>query len=686
MVTTKVETNYEDLKSIESIIDWFDHHQKSFYILGLSYLSSQQQIEELFYEAICKVHKELSRFKHESSSIDTWITSNFIHICRELSNDKPSPSSSEKVEPRHAFFKALDRLKPSEKDAVVLTYVKGMTKEEAAKILQVSTEKLKESLLHGVQSIREDIGSASTYTGCKEYHENYIDYLEGAMERSEKIDFEVHIYHCQNCQEDLGSFQDVIITMTNLVDRFEDFQVPLGFMDRVIDRLAEKERQRQQKSKKRKKVGVVIASVFAVLIGIGFFTGMFTNLYYTWTEDDEELRAFLQQDFGDRLNLIAESDGVKIKIKSAIADDIQTLILYEIEDTKENNQYIMNFHDGVTVENGNEILNDVANLMYYAPDLELEVNKKEKNVFTGKMSLPPLKKEQGTIKLKIARLQKLSRTNEQAYQHLGYETGEWKFEIPVTKRLSEEYVIDEKTAIEGIPVRIDKLIVAPTATVLQYGINLEQTEKRLEILNFGDLAVNNRKLKVDRYSRSFVDSQRDMSWYTFTTRFDPLFGEKPKEVSVYFESAHLTFVDHETIDLAVTGAYPQTFEYAGSTVTIEKVEVGQPTTVVISNRDIKNRDYEMLQFNIIGGEQDETSSMEMNTEGIMVDKYGNEYDMNESPIAYDLIEQPRYLITVQNIKLHSNNPDEKVIPKRIELYGYNSTKYLDDVVKISIKN
>ena len=98
--------------------------------------------------------------------------------------------------------------------------------------------------------------------------------------------------------------------------------------------------------------------------------------------------------------------------------------------------------------------------------------------------------------------------------------------------------------------------------------------------------------------------------------------------------------------------YPQTFEYAGSTISIDKVEVGQPTNVVISNHEIENRAYESLQFHIVGEDENESSSMEMNSEGVLVDKNGVEYDMNENPVAYEEIEQPRYFVTVQSMELH----------------------------------
>jgi hypothetical protein len=330
-----------------------------------------------------------------------------------------------------------------------------------------------------------------------------------------------------------------------------------------------------------------------------------------------------------------------------------------------------------------------ANPRYYPPDLKSDLNKKEKNVYQGKISLLPLKKDNGTIQLKITKLQKVvrdsfDRNRITAYENVGV-TGEWNFEIPVTKQPSIEYALGKETEVEGIPVRFDKLTIAPTATVLQYGINNEQSEKRIEALNFDNLIVNKKKMKSDLYGGiSYLDTSQDMNWSTFQTHFDPLFGEKPKEVNVQFESVQLAFDNHKTIELDASKEYPQTFEYAGSTISIDKVEVGQTTNVVISDHEVKNRAYETLQFQIVGEDGNESNNIEMDSEGVLVDKNGMEYDMNVNPVAYEEIEQPRFFITVQRMKLEGINTGEKVIPRKLEISGYNAMKYLDDVVKISL--
>ncbi|WP_231688075.1 DUF4179 domain-containing protein [Bacillus sp. FJAT-18017] len=668
---------------MESIVEWFDQRIQSFYILGWSYLGNQRQMEELFYRSITKVYKELPRFKRQTS-FEIWVTSIFISICRELAADG-SLQASETSEPRQDVFKALDQLEEYEKEAVVLKYIIGIPLESAAGILRIPENKLKEYLFSAVQSLKKGMGYELSLNGCKEYHKKYIDYLERKMDRPEKVDFEIHIYHCQKCQEDLAAFQDVILTLPK---NKNDFHVPGNFLDSVKARLEEREKNRRLKNRKRIRIGIVFASVFALLMSLEVVTGAFSNAYYTYAEEDQQLRAYLQQDLGKMLNLKAESKGIEITIKSVIADDVQTLVFYEIKDTDEDNQYFMMYQDGVIVENEQEIMNHAAYPRHYFPHLESNENKKEKNVFRGKMSLLPLGKDNGTIELKITKLYKLIRASDDRddfnpYENLSFETGEWNFEIPVTKKPSTEYALDEETEIEGIPVRFDKLTIAPTATILEYAIPFSGSGKRIDVLNFGNLKVNNKKLKADRYGNNFGNGINE--WMTYHMHFDPLYGEKPKEASVWIESANLTVEDKRTIELNGSEKYPQTFEYAGSTISIDRFEAGDSTNVVISNHAIKNRAFESLHYEIIGEDGNTPMEMEMmNPKGVFVDKKGFEYDPNEITFVYEKLEQPRYFFTEENIRFHSNNEGDN-IPKILEIYSYTTTKFLNEMVKVSLE-
>jgi DNA-directed RNA polymerase specialized sigma24 family protein len=650
---------------VESSVDWFEWHKEYFYRLGCYYVRNPQQMEELFYQTILKVHKEWPRYKGDST-FKMWVTSIFIQNSRGISG---LPDSEEK-DPRLEVFASMDQ---QEKDAMVLTYVTGFTLEETAQILDVTAEKIKQLLFSGIQSARKQL-DGSHYHGCEQFQKHYIDYLEKSMERREKIEFEIHLYNCRDCQEDLASFQEVAMTRLDHVEGVNDLEVDRELMENVKKRFSDQKVHRQQKNKERKKWALGFVSAFAFIMAIGFITGAFPKAYYAWTEDDVQLRAFLQEGFGQRLNMEAESGGVKVKIKGVVADDIQTLVFYEIHDLKEDKQYFMTFEDGLAVENEFDIMNRESYPRYSFPDVDVEMNKKEKNVFYGKVALRPLKEDEGEIELRITRLQRLADDASLSFGFTSgdYKAGDWSFKVPVTKQPATEYEINEQKELEGVAVKLEKLIVAPTATLLHFGINTENEEKRLDFLNFKTLEVNDKKVKSERYGSHFMDYQLDSDWTAFQAYFDPLYGEKVKDFTVNLDSIYLSIVDHKSIELS--GTFPQELEYADSTIFIDKIEAGQSTEVIVRSDNLENRTFESLHIDFVDENGQQPNITHMDSKSVLVDKDGVEYDMRTDRVDFEKLEQPRHFVTEMTMKIE--NAEEKSI--KLQINGYNSIKYVDE--------
>ncbi|WLR57764.1 DUF4179 domain-containing protein [Mesobacillus subterraneus] len=653
---------------IQSVVDWFDGHKEYFYRFGRHFVQNQQQMEELFYRSILKVHKEYPRYK-ENLPFKMWVTSIFIQNIREL----PSLQESREMNPDREVYAGLNQL---EREALVLTYITGFTMDETAQLLEVPYGKIRDLLFSGIQTLRKQIDGAD-YQGCEPFKEHYIDYLEKTMERPAKIEFEIHLYNCTECQEDLASFQEVAMTRLNDVEAGNDLSVHPELMENVRKRLAAKKEHRMQKTKKRKKLALGFASAFAFIMAIGFITGAFPKVYYAWTEDDVHLRAFLQEGFGQRLNLEAESDGVKVKIKGVVADDIQTLVFYEIHDMKEDKQYFMNFQDGVTVENEFDIMKRDAYPRYSFPDIEAEMNKSNKNVFYGKLALPPLKEKQSEVKLRITKIQELTNEAGGSYGFRAgeYKNGYWSFEFPVTKQPVTEYEINEPRELEGVAIRFEKLMVAPTATFLQFSINTEKLEKRIDFLNFKSLEVNNEKVEAERYGSHFMEYQPDNGWTGFQAYFDPLYGEKVKDFRVQLDSIYLSIVDHKNIELSGNQTFPQTIQYAGSTLWIDKTKAGQSTEIIIRNEDLESQGYESLHINFTDENGHQPNITHMDSKGVLVDKDGVEYDPHKGPIDYEKLEQPRHFVTEQSMKVEAIEEQSM----KLQITGYNTLKYLDEV-------
>ncbi|WP_064090927.1 sigma-70 family RNA polymerase sigma factor [Rossellomorea aquimaris] len=673
-------------KDTESIISWFQQHQKSLYILGMMYLRTNKEIEDVFYRSIVKIYDERKHVKKETS-FDSWVTSIFITICREYSSDKkPSLLALKKDEEHQNIFYALDQLEAQQKEAIVLAYLSEFSLEEAAKVLQISMDTVKTQLFSGIQLLKEKMKYDEILVGCKEYHPFYIDYLRRTIDRTQKVEFEMHIYHCHGCQDDLATFQEVTLRLREVHD---DISLPPQFLEKVKDRVVETEMKRAKKNKKRKSIGLAFASILTLMICTGFVTNSFSNVYYSWVDwrnqEDEQLRFFLQNELGERLNLEEVSNGVKVRIKSAIADDVQTLIYYEIEDTNEDNRYMMSQYEGLEIENEIYVMSRIAQPRYSPPVDQKKVHNEAKNIYKGTISLLPIAEDRDTIQLNLSRLQKLPQDlqNGGPYGEVEFAEGEWSFDIPVTKHPSIEHELDMETKIDGIPIRFEKLTIAPTVTLLQYSFQSMEAKKRIEMINFDSLETNNKKVEADLFGGNrYMDSFQE-DWRSLQASFETLYLEEPEEVKVRFGSIHLTIEDHKTIEVNPSKDYPQTFEYVGNTISIDKVLTGSPGKIVLTHDVSKDRVYESVHFQVINNDNQEIVSIGISGgDGVLMDKNGKKYKIGEIQYPFDQIEHPRYFETKQEIELYNDTTGEDVIPKKLEIRGYNTTKYVDDTVNI----
>lgn len=671
--TVPVSRTFE--RGLESIISLFE--KDSFFALGRVYTNHLQEMEDLFYRSIIRLEHEDRKRKKAHSTAATRI---FLEECQKVS--EPSLSSDDD------HFHLFHHLDSAEKGAVALVYMKGCDQDEAARILDIPIDEVKSRLFRGIRKLREMMGNGPEVEGCQDYQKHYLDYLSRTMDRPEKVDFEIHIYHCTDCQEDLASFQEVTLALAKLA---EETHLPADVMGRVRNRLDQREAQRQKRRKKRKSILLSFAGVFVLLIVAGFVTGGFASLYYSYTEEDEQLRAILQHNLGERLNLEAESDGVKVTIKSVVADDVQTLVFYEVEDLKGENRYMMNPYEGVIIENEYDIMKRDDQSSFYSPPRDQEnLHNDKKNVYRGTISLQPVSVEEGTMKLQIVRLMQLNE-DPSTGEYIGggemrFAEGGWSFEIPFEKKPSRVHKLDKKMEVAGIPVRLDQLTIAPTATVLEYSFQEQEKEGRIDMMTFESIESKDKKWKADQFGGMMYGGSSDNEgWNSFKTAFDTLYFDDPKFVTIRFGSAHLFVKDQKVIKLDVNKELPDTIEYLGNTVTIDAIKIGSPTQVTLSHDLPKDREYESvnyLYYRTADEKEDYYSIGVSGGDGILMDKDGKKY--KPGSYEYEKLDQPRYFETKQTIDFYNDGSTEDVLPTELVIDGYTTTKYLDDLVKVKL--
>ncbi|MGG3914231.1 DUF4179 domain-containing protein [Rossellomorea vietnamensis] len=670
--TVPVSRTYE--REMESIIALFE--KDSIYALGRVYTNHLQEMEDLFYRSIIRLEHEDRKRKKAHSTAATRI---FLEECQKVSE----PSLSSDDDPFHLFH----HLDSAEKEAVALVYMKGCDQNDAARILGIPSDEVKFRLFKGIRKLRETMGNGPEVEGCHDYQKHYLDYLGRTMDRPEKVDFEIHIYHCTDCQEDLASFQEVTLALAKLA---EETHLPADVMKRVRNRLHQREAQRQKRSKKRKSILLSFAGVFVLLIVAGFVTGGFASLYYSYTEEDEQLRAILQHNLGERLNLEAESDGVKVTIKSVVADDVQTLVFYEVEDLKGENRYMMNPYEGVIIENEYDVMKRDDQSSFYSPPRDQEdLHNDKKNVYSGTISLQPVSVDEGTIKLQIVRLMQLNE-DPSTGEYIGggemrFAEGGWSFEIPFEKKPSRVHKLDKKMEVAGIPVRLDQLTIAPTSTVLEYSFQEQEKEGRIDMMTFESIESKDKKWKADQFGGMMYGGYSDNEgWNSYKTAYDTLYFDDPKIVTIRFGSAHLFVKDQKVIKLDVNKELPETIEYLGNTITIDDIKIGSPTQVTLTHALTKERIYENVNYlHYRTDDEEEHHSLGVSGgDGILMDKDGKKYEPGS--YEYEKLDQPRYFETKQTIDFYNDGSTEDVLPTELVIDGYTTTKYLDDLVKVKL--
>lgn len=670
--------------NIDKFIDWFHARKDVFYKTAFVYLKDTKVIEDIFYKAIMKIEEEKRQFKSEHN-LDAWFLSFLLKECW----GKPNHQEADLDVLDGNLLSKLSQLEQKYKDTLLLKYLWNLTNEEISQILEIEVDTVKSRLFSGVLLLLDE--KSSIDVECKGYEEHFIDYVNMTLNRETKIKLEMHIHTCDRCNNLLYSFQYVFF---NLSKELENWTITSSFTENVMKRVQETVNEREQLKTKVKKKRGIVSSIFVAIMVITLFIGIVTNrfsyLYYSWLEwnesENEEMLTVLKSGLAEPLNLVSESNGIKITIKTAIADDYQTVLYYEVENSnKEDTRYTINMYEGITVENQNEVLKLEGEQMAFSPAEELTPEKKGANVFTGKLSLLPINSDSGTIKLKVSRLLEviddpnLKETSIiYSYHNNQSAIGEWSFEIPVTKQASMEHKIDKEFDVEGVPVIIDKVVLAPTTTILEYRfIDRLESQKQIQDINIDRLESGDKVANTLNYFSNYMNGN-------YSKSFETLYFEKIKELNLHFNMMNYSINDLVSFDLNVNGENPQTFEYLGNPITIENIKIGTKTTLEIKDAPPEGRVYEALNFDIGTTKENEPLNYGISyTDLVIVDRDGTVYDQHEYQYNVNT-EPPRELVTNYQVELFKEVSDGNIIPSKLNIHGYRATKYLDEVVKIKL--
>ncbi|WZL72987.1 DUF4179 domain-containing protein [Clostridiaceae bacterium 35-E11] len=525
---------------------------------------------------------------------------------------------------------------------------------------------------------------------CKEIQKHLLEYVEQSMDEGKRKEIAVHIKACEECKKELKELKEAIHFIE---DHKNQVSIPYGFMERL--RNQQKDIQRKiNKPKKRLMSGFLVAAILTLFVVTAFGLEGF-NVIEWWKnqslKESESIEELIDKGYGDRLNLTAEDQGVKITIESVIADDINTVLLMEIVDMKGNIKYEPSYEKDGIMAKGNFFYDKDAvgsvyerngesptggSFIFYTP---------EENRTRIITTLNPVGSSQETIDFIIKELRKLGPDKDQILK------GNWRFQIPVKKYDAYTYGVNQEIDLDGTPVTVEKIVIAPTATVLTY--SYKNRQDKINYMHNLRIEANGVEYRQRPYGTEFYYSD-NKGFERQTFEFDSMYFDLPKEIKIKIDGYHVTVEKYKKLDIKWDKSFPQTFMYMGSPITIESVVLGHQQARIRMVDHLENRTYEGLDFDVkVKGNSFTTHTYK--SDGEWLDEKGKKVKKEESSHLRDKKEKLKFHTTAYDI-LVENAPftDEYIskeqrgtkgiVPWRIQIKGYEETRFVDKAIIVKL--
>jgi hypothetical protein len=526
---------------------------------------------------------------------------------------------------------------------------------------------------------------------CSDTQELLMDYLEGNLDETARKEFELHLNDCKSCEKELKDFQQTIVALES---ESNAIQIPDDFMGNVRQAVADTQKSSRKIYQRPAVMGLVAALFLTLFVGTAVATNGFANFMEWWKDfgnkQDERMQDYVQHGLGDYLNLVAESNGVKVTITSVVADDIQTLIYYEIEDQQKENKYMINYTEGLQFANQDDIWRDEDD---YSPvNNHLSIYSESSHVYKGRLGTAPLSTDEGTIQLELSKLEKVIEAPADAEgpenpltDTIEFIEGDWQFDIPFKKHSAIVHELQVETEIDGNPVIFENLTIAPTITVLSYRYRNENPDRRMDYITIDSLESNGKRIYADLFRLGGYGGGGGYAsgWNSAEATFESLYFEKPTDIRVHIGSASFSITEKADFALDVSKAFPQTFEYLGNTISINHMEVGERTIIEMTEELNPERTYEMLDYHFY--DKDDRGSLSASVDGYYIDKKGKKYKASENFYRLNELENPRFFSTEHQIELSRDDQEGDYVPIKLAIEGYRTTLIYNKAVDISLE-
>ncbi|QDP42080.1 DUF4179 domain-containing protein [Radiobacillus deserti] len=503
---------------------------------------------------------------------------------------------------------------------------------------------------------------------CRKCQVQLPKYMNGKLSPEKKEKLEAHLHTCPTCM--------------NIYERLKNKPV------------------KKKIEWTPKKLGIIAGSV-VFLVFLLAVTGAFGKVSAWWSgfqvSDNQSLEDIKQFGVGNSVNLKAESNGIEMRITHVVADDIQTYIYYEVEDLEKERKWAISGRTPLYIDAERGVLDYTKALSgnYMISNVQNRNKSEDSSVFKGRIGIVPLQedKTESDIKLKIKQLVEISTLpieEEMRYGIYNMEggktvQGEWSFTVPVEKQEIKEEEINQDVTIAGHDIHVTKLTVAPTTTLLHYEYEIPEPDEQSNYMmnskffDFEYLKSGNEVYEPEHTSLTLNNqgssSTRDLVIEEIP--FQSMYFSPPNQLEAKVRMIQETIAVNETFSLDPYSKEPQTFPFQGSTISVENIKLGAPTTLIVRTPYTKERNFEDIFYDI--HTKPESVSIEVEgTESFIIDQDGNTYTGTE-PIPEGV--SARFFPTEQRMTLESGK-DEEPVPISLQIHSYTKTTYPSESIHI----
>ncbi|MGV8981850.1 DUF4179 domain-containing protein [Clostridium sp.] len=513
---------------------------------------------------------------------------------------------------------------------------------------------------------------------CDEIRQSFMDYLDGSLTAEEEKNLINHLEVCTECREELAELKRLV----NKIDiSFDDINVPEDFMKNIRARASIID----FKGAKRKRRPLRVLLIAAVILTMSVLTVFAARNpimeLIKRISPESRINNIVDKGMGDRLNISKIDKNIKITITDVVADDIQTLISFKIEDLKSGKEYRVKYDDGIDIkERWGAQIKDTTIKMY-------------NSVFStegkGMLTLYPIDTDKKTINLAFIRLEtKLSDTKEVI-------EGNWDFEIPIKKNIGKSYDIKASVKVDDYIIFFNRINISPTLTTLYFN-HSSGYNRNEEILGLEDMRIiaNGKEYKPYNYGNGDWNPYSTIGYGDTQMTFDSMYFDNPKDIQIKLSRISIRITEEKPKEFVVNldEASPQEFEYLGTKLYIDNLKVGEDITFDLK-QPIFSKKLETLSTQFWPANE-HSSEKSFSTGGnfdevYYIDKDDNKYEYLDALLKWDEIREKKPVMYIANTswKLHPVDgfdiKKEKSI--RMVIDGYSKTKFVDEVVKVKLK-